>query len=165
MGKIIELDFKDIIPTQDILVYEDMEAFLLSYLKDNSKKIIVPVASWNVDSSYNPLIDGHHRTSSLYLLNKLDKNIKIYGWLTNSREDFIQHLPKEFYQEVNTLEKMNRNIRNRFNSCKRRNYTNLEELINKYFYMQSPEIMLDSFCSENEIDGIKSRFKNKLVHN
>jgi hypothetical protein len=165
MGKIIELDFQNIIPSQKNLIRDDMEEFLLSYLKDNSKLVIVPVASWIKDASYHTLIDGYHRTSSLYLLNKLDKKIKLYGWLTNSCEDFIQDLPKEFYQEGNTLASMNGNIRNRFNDVFDCPYSNLEELINQYYYMQSPEIMLGSFGSQEDINRLKLNLKNKLVHN
>lgn len=165
MGKIIELDFKDIIPSQENLIKLDLGVFLLSYLKENSKKIIVPVASWKLNSSYKPLIDGHHRTSILYLLNKLDKNVKIYGWLTENNKDFIENLPKEFHREVGTITEMNGNINWRFNDVRDCPYSNLEELINQYPYMQSPELMLESFCSKKEIDKFNLNLVKKLVHN
>jgi len=165
MGKIIELGFKDIIPTQNILIKDDIKEFLLSYLKNNSKKIIVPVASWKKDNSYFSLIDGHHRTSTLYLFNKLDKNAKIYGWLTQNRLDLISYLPEDFYQEGETIEEMNGNIAWRFDDVLNCNYSNLEELINRYDYMQSPDVILESFLSRKKRDKFNLNLVKKLVHN
>ena len=142
MGKIIELNFKDIIPSQNFILERYLKEFLYSYLEKADKNIIVPVVSWKPLPSKKVLIDGHHRASVLYLLNKMDKRFDIYGWLTNNKNDLINELPADFYQEGDTITDMNRNIIKRFNDVLDCPYSNLEELVNKYGYTQSIEKLI-----------------------
>lgn len=148
MGKIIELDFRDIIPTQGYLMERYLEEFLYSYLQNADKKVIVPVARWKENLPYYTLIDGHHRTSILYLLNKIDNRFDIHGWLTENSADFIDNLPGDFYQIGSTIEDMNKNITRRFKQVKNCPYLNLEELMNQYSYMVSPEALMSKFYPE-----------------
>jgi hypothetical protein len=145
MGKIIELNFEDIIPNQKSLIPNKIENFLRSYLENSDKKVIVPVVPWSKAPFKKSLIDGHHRVAGLYLLHKMDEKYKIYGWLAEDKHDLVKILPEEFYQEVTSLKKSNFEIKERFNYAKNCPYMNLEELINQYLYMNSVQTMLKRF--------------------
>ncbi|MBT4376531.1 hypothetical protein HOD29_04110 [archaeon] len=152
MGKIIELDTDLVIPSQAEMSDVLLQKFLVEYFYFK-KDILVPIKKSNIENKFY-LIDGHHRASSIHLLKKLNPKFKMYGWIVEDKNDFIGKLPQNFYQQEGTIRFMNRQIFERFENVENYliNYPkSIEDLCGKYGFMKSPEIMLDSFFSREEI--------------
>ncbi len=147
MGKIVELEYKRIIPTQDEIHDQYVVTFVRSYLR-NPQDPIIPIKR---TLEGDLLLDGHHCAASMELISKLT-GAKIYGWIAENEEDLIENLPEMFHQHPHTINEKNRNIQKRFNLKPSKSCQQLGDLRKKYSFMESPKKLVDFSLNHPEME-------------
>jgi hypothetical protein len=139
MGKIIEIKPEDVVPTQDFLIEENLTDFVASYVKQKKDAIILA----KQDNFGNIIgLDGHHRGTGISLLQKLGQKYKLFAWVANNDEDYIESLPNNFYQEGDTIHKMNDNLGRLFHKTKPIYGKTLEDIANNHYFSKNPMKLL-----------------------
>ena len=139
MGKIIEIDPSKVVPTQDYLIEKNMLDFTKSYVT-NAKEALI-ITKKNYDGNII-VLDGHHRGASIGLLKRLGKKYKLFAWVADSNDDYIENLPKEFYQEGNTIDRMNDNLKRMFDEAEPNYGKTLDDLAKNHSFIESPMRLL-----------------------
>lgn len=141
MGKIEEMDFKRIVPTQSWLYSDYAKNFIESY-KKNPKDIIVPVVRLD---NRDLLLDGHHSIFSIELKKNFFKN-KAYIWLVNNEEDYIKNLEDNFHNDLNVLENKNHWINERYHIALEGNF---RKTLKELKYQNNFNNLFEDFLSKS----------------
>ncbi len=119
MGKIIKIERPgELIPTQEYFFNQRVEEIFEKYEKDKKRLIVIlkesPVGRL--------IVDGHHSSIIGYASQVIEEPIDIYAFFPKNENDLIVQLPKEFYQDSNLINLINKNIESRFSNLEKEIY-------------------------------------------
>lgn len=159
MGEIIELDKTKVRVLQRAVENKKIRNFLLSHLSSDFDPL-VPVRKIE---DYYYLLDGHSRGSITTSLSQW-KETPLYGYVAESKNDFIEKIPENFPQ--NSKSELNYFIKDNFyypSSCGFE--VSLEEFVKNINSVSTPEKLLTNYLSFYEFMDFEKGPKKNLLRN